>query len=331
MRPKLNYFKYFYYLINYGSPLKLYNFALNKFEKKIKRIHLRSFPINVMIEPVNSCNLNCVGCVTGTKHKEAIQPQVLKFDQFKKYFDQVKDYVFNISLFNWGEPFLNKNIFSIIQYASSKKCGVTVHSNLNIFNEIMAGKAIAAKLTHIYVAIDGATQETYEKYRKGGNLSQVFRNIELLVDKKRMEKSRFPMLTWQYLVFPHNAHEIEEARIRSKQLKMDAFEVFRGNLDNVGTFGFERTYDSGEKDAATSFKTFCDPLWDTLIIYPDGSVIPCCQAFREKDIFGNVDETSVRNVWNNDNYTEMRKAVKEKKWDNTMRFPCRECKILKRD
>ena len=330
MRPKITFLKYFYYLIYYGSPLKLYNFALNKFEKKIKRIHLKSLPINVMIEPANSCNLNCIGCITGTKHREAIQPQVLKFDQFKNYFDQVKDYVFNISLFNWGEPFLNKDIFSIIQYASSNKCGVTVHSNLNIFNEIMAENAITAKLTHIYVAIDGATQETYEKYRRGGDLSQVFRNIELLVDKKRKKNSLFPILTWQYLAFPHNVHEIEEARIRSKQLKMDAFEVFRGNLDNIGTFGFERTYDSGEKDTSTSFKRSCDPLWDTLIIYPDGSVIPCCQAFREKDIFGNVDETSVRNVWNNANYMEMRKAVKLKKWENTVRYPCRECKILKK-
>jgi radical SAM protein with 4Fe4S-binding SPASM domain len=304
--------------------------VLNKVEKKIKRIHLKSLPINVMIEPTNSCNLNCVGCITGTKPKEAIQPQVLKFEQFKKYFDQVKDYVFNISLFNWGEPFLNKDIFFIIQYASSNKCGVTVHSNLNIFNEIMAENSITAKLTHIYVAIDGATQETYEKYRRGGNLSQVFRNIEVLVDKKRKKNSLFPILTWQYLAFPHNVHEIEDARIRSKQLKMDAFEVFRGNLDNIGTFGFERTYDLKRKDTTTSVKKYCDSLWDTLIIYPDGSVIPCCQAFREKDIFGNVNETSVRNVWNNTNYMEMRKAVKRKKWTNNIRYPCRECKILKK-
>lgn len=330
MRPKLNYFKYLYYLLHNGSLPKLYNFALNKYEKKIKRIYLKSLPINVMIEPGNICNLKCTGCITGTNHAEAIPPQVLKYDQFKKYFDQVKDYLFNISFFNWGEPFMNRDIFSIIEYATSNRCGVTVHSNLNIFNEAMAEKAVATKLTHLYVAIDGATQETYEKYRRGGNLSQVLNNIELLIEKKRKMNSRFPLLTWQYLAFPHNANEIEDARIKSQELRMDAFEVFRGNLDNIGTFGFERTYDSEKKDVTISFKKFCDSLWDTMIIYPDGSVIPCCQAFREKDIFGNVGESPIRSVWNNENYTQMRRAVIKRKWENTLRYPCRECKILKR-
>lgn len=280
------------------------------------------------MEPCNICNLRCLGCITGIKHEEAIEPQMLNFEQFKKIFDQFKEYVFNISLYNWGEPFLNKDIFSIVEYATSNKCAVTLHSNFNIFDELMAEKAILSRLTHIYLAIDGATQETYEKYREGGDLSRVFKNIEILVSKKKENRSIFPLLTWRYLIFPHNVHEIELARRKSKNFNLDAFEVSFGNLDNIGTFGMEKRYDLTVGNMVTSTRNFCNSLWDTLIIYPDGSVIPCCQSFRKTDIFGNVNGSSIKEVWNNKEFVTMRKIISTKKIGKGIRHPCCECKII---
>jgi radical SAM protein with 4Fe4S-binding SPASM domain len=284
-----------------------------------------------MIEPCNICNLRCPGCITGTGHPEAIERLMLSLDQFKAIFDPIKEYVFNISLYNWGEPFLNKDIFSIVSYASSNKCAATVHSNFNIFDESMAEKAILSRLTHIYLSIDGATQETYEKYREGGNLSRVFKNIEILVNKKKKMKSLFPILTWKYLIFPHNFHEVEMARRKSKDLQLDGFEVFHGNLDNLGTFGVEKRFDISTGNVTTYTGDSCDSLWDTLIVYPDGSVIPCCQSFRKIDIFGNVHDGSIGQLWNNNNFTGMRKMIKmmnRNKIEDGMRHPCCECKII---
>jgi radical SAM protein with 4Fe4S-binding SPASM domain len=253
---------------------------------------------------------------------------MLDLDQFRRIFDQVKEYVFNISLYNWGEPFLNKNVFSIIEYASASGCAVTVHSNFNIFDDLMAEKAISSHLTHIYLSIDGATQQTYEKYRRTGELSQVIRNIELLVSKKQTAKSRLPILTWKYLIFPHNVHEIESARQMAKHLKVDAFELVPGNTDNLAVFGREEFHDLSTGRLLTNQRDFCDALWDSLIVYPDGSVIPCCQAFRKKDIFGNVLKTSVREVWNNEDFVAMRKAVGNKRIEGPIRHPCCECTII---
>lgn len=281
-----------------------------------------------MIEPCNICNLKCLGCITGTRHEESIEPQMLNFEQFKKIFDQFKDYVFNISLYNWGEPFLNKDIFSIVKYATLNKCAVTVHSNFNTFDESMAENAISGRLTHIYLAIDGATQKTYEKYRKGGNLSRVFKNIEMLVNKKKQNRSIFPLLTWRYLIFPHNVQEIGLARRKSKQLNLDAFEISFGNLENIATFGVEKRYDLATGNIVSYTSKFCNSLWDTLIIYPDGSVIPCCQSFRKIDIFGNLNSFSIREVWNNKEFLTMRKIISTKKIEKGIRHPCCECKII---
>jgi radical SAM protein with 4Fe4S-binding SPASM domain len=330
MRPRITYWKYLYYLACCGSSKKLGNYLLNRMEKKTRRVLLKSRPVNILIEPCNICNLKCPGCITGIKHDEAIRPQMLDLDHFKRVFDQVREYVFNISLYNWGEPFLNKNIFSIIEYASSSGCAVNVHSNFNIFDDSMAEKAISSGLTHIYLSIDGATQETYETYRRGGRLSRVIENVRLLVSKKEAMKSRFPILTWKYLVFPHNVHEIEMARQRAKELRVDAFELIRGNVDNVGVFGREEVHDLSTGKMITYQSYFCDALWDSLIVYPDGSVIPCCQAFRKKDIFGNVLDTSVEEVWNNADFVAMRKIIGSKQIDGAVRHPCCECSIVEK-
>ena len=328
MRAKVIYFKYLYYFVCCGSTRKLYNYLLNRIEKAMRKVFLKSLPVKVMIEPCNICNLKCEGCITGIKHPEAIKPLMLNFDQFRRIFDPVKEYVFSISLYNWGEPFLNEDIFSIVNYAVSNRCAVTLHSNFNVFNEGMAERAILSRLTHIYLSIDGATQETYEKYRKGGDLSRVLKNIEILVNKRKEMKSIFPIVTWKYLIFPHNFREIEMARRRSKELNVDGFEVFFGNLDNVATFGSEARYDPATGKIVIYHKHFCDSLWDTLIMYPDGSVVPCCQSFRKIDIFGNSNAHSIREIWNNDDYSKMRSIIGRRRIEKGIRTPCRDCKII---
>jgi radical SAM protein with 4Fe4S-binding SPASM domain len=330
MRPKITYWKYLYYLTHCGSAKKFYNYALNRIEKQSKRPLLKSLPVNILIEPCNICNLKCPGCITGIRHEDAIRPQILDLARFKRIFDQVREYVFNISLYNWGEPFLNKNIFSIIEYASSNGCATTVHSNFNVFDDSMADQAISSRLTHIYLSIDGATQETYEKYRSGGQLSRVIKNVKVLVSKKERMKSEFPILTWKYLVFPHNVHEIEAARQWAKKLKMDAFELVRGNMDNVAVFGREEIHDLSTGATVTYRADFCDSLWDSLIVYPDGSVIPCCQAFRKKDIFGNLLENPLEEIWNNKDFVTMRKTIGANRIDGVVRHPCCDCSILRK-
>jgi len=330
MRAKATYLKYLYYLTHCGGIKKMKNYILNKIEKKTKKIYLKSLPINIMISPGNICNLSCPGCDLGAKSPDLIQPRVLSFQQFKHIFEQIKDYIFNISLFGLGEPFLNKEIFRMIDYSSKNRCGTTIHSNFNIFDAEMAEKAIESRLTHIYLSIEGVSQEIYEKYRIGADIATLFRNIEILVNMKKKKKSIFPLLTWKYLIFPYNIHEIELSRQKAKILGFDAFEVFHANLDNLGTFGIVKHYDFTSGTIKTFIADFCDSLWDSVMIYPDGSVFPCCKSFRKKDVFGNIYDEPFRKIWNNHNFLNARMLLNTRETDNPLRYPCRDCGIIKK-
>lgn len=329
MRTQATYSKYLYYINNCSSPKKIFNYFLNLGEKRLKRIYLRSMPVNLVIEPGNICNLSCPGCVTGARHPDSMPELQLDYAGFKAIFDQIKDYVFSVFLYNWGEPFLIKDIFAMIAYASNSRCGTTVHTNFNIFSNQMAEETIKSRLTHIYLSIDGATQKTYEQYRAGGCLNKVFENIELIVEKKRQLKSNLPFLTWKYLLFPYNADEVRLAEKKSKELGVDAFEIFPANLDSLATFGRAKYYDLKRRKVIDSSVTECNAFWDSLFVYPDGSVLPCCSAFRRKDVFGNILKQPLRQVWNNRDFLNLRKCLKTKKPETPIRYPCCECEVIK--
>jgi len=193
----------------------------------------------------------------------------------------------------------------------------------------MAEETIKSRLTHIYLSIDGATQKTYEKYRVGGCLSKVLENIELIVKKRSQLKSKLPFITWKYLLFPYNADEVTLARQKSKELRIDAFEVFPANLDSLATFGRVKYYDSKSRKVINSSVTDCSAFWDSLFVYPDGSVLPCCSAFREKDVFGNILKQSLRQIWNNRDFLTLRKCLKTRKPEMPLRYPCCECEVIK--
>jgi hypothetical protein len=71
----------------------------------------------------------------------------------------------------------------------------------------------------MFCSIDGATQDSYEKYRRGGNLELIIKNLELILKIKKELKSTTPHIVWRFLVFKHNEHEIELAKhIAAKSL-----------------------------------------------------------------------------------------------------------------
>ena len=71
------------------------------------------------------------------------------------------------------------------------------------------------------VALDGASNETYKIYRVGGDFERVIAHIRTINAFKQRYKTDLPKMTWQFIAFGHNEHEIEKARNMAVELKMD--------------------------------------------------------------------------------------------------------------
>lgn len=306
--------------------VKALNHYLITFQKLIlKNEFVLGVPEYVMIDTTNTCNLHCPLCPTGQGRNE-YPKGMMKLETFKKVIDESGKRLYDIYMGNWGEPLLNPEIYEMIKYAHKYNIRISINTNLNTLDKDSAKKLVESKPEALFVSIDGASQTSYEKYRKGGDFNKVIDNIKLISEIKKQRNSNLPVIVWQFLVMKHNEVEIDRASEMAKKLGIQfelkyvrcdmGREVFMSDkekFENAGQWlpGDEQ-YSRYDYKLGTrrNRKSSCWFLWDFAVINWDGGVAPCCAVYREEDILGSIENTSFKSIWNNAKYKAAREAVR---------------------
>jgi MoaA/NifB/PqqE/SkfB family radical SAM enzyme len=249
-------------------------------------------PKKIRLEASSACQLRCPSCPTTTGDARPVLGRgFLKFVDFKALVDS-NPWVREIELSNYGEIFVNPELAAIIAYAHGR--GVVLScdngANLNNIDDPVIEAMVRYGLRSITCSIDGASQQTYGRYRVRGNFDDAIANIKRINHFKRIYRSQFPVLTWQFVVFGHNEHEIGIARQRAAELGMGFYlklswdEEFSpvknpdlvrrsGGLDAVTREEFR------EKHGQDYMQGICGHLWETPQINWDGKVLGCGRNF----------------------------------------------------
>lgn len=323
------------YFLKYVFPIrkKIVNFLLVNISKKFKLTKIRGYPLTLMIEPTNICNLKCPLCPTGAgliKRKKGF----LTFYNFKKVIDEIGDYIIHLRLWNWGEPLLNKDIFRIISYAKKKEIFTNLSTNSHFLNKEIAKKLIKSKLDELIISLDGASEETYKEYRKGGDFKKVIDSIKFLVNEKNRLNKKLPYINLQFIIMKHNEKEIDKIKNLAKKINVDELSFktvgimnYFSNEDIKKYLPDEGIYSryiikNNKLTPKRKIKNWCDFLWGEMTINWDGDAVPCCFDMNNLHVFGNVFNQRVKEVWNNKNYINFRKMILKNKKEITL---CKEC------
>lgn len=306
--------------LQYNSLKKMVNLTMVLTQFYLKRPIVRGYPFILKVEPTTRCNLRCPGCIAhGTDFP--IEDGDMPLELFKKLCDEMGEYLYKISLYITGEPLLNKQIYDMIEYATKKRIGTVISTNFHVFNEEKAEKMISAGLSHIIICIDGVSQKIYEKYRIGGKLDKVLKNIEILIRKKREMGSKQPFIEIQAVRNEYNGEELPLIREMSVKMKADRFTI-REDLRDYKDATHDRT---------------CFWLWFTSLITERGVVIPCCASAwwsTDEKEFGNISTSGFKDVWNNDKYRTAREIFcrmgKRAEQNNNFNPLCDGCTIFRR-
>ncbi len=209
--------------------LKVLNLWLAKHHLQARSAHVGSRPFALYIDPSNSCNLGCPGCVHSTTSKEKHlfdwKPGIMSQSRLETLFQSYGPFAAHVGFYNYGDPLVNPLTPKFIKLAKSYLIQTAASTNLS-FPKFDAGAYVDSGLDFLTLSIDGATQLVYEKFRRKGKLDVVLENIEKLAEAKRRRNKRTPVLSWNFLAFEHNAHEIGAARQLAKDLDVDQFSVF---------------------------------------------------------------------------------------------------------
>ena len=203
--------------------LKLSNIVVGKFQYRHRHAHLIAQPFGLIVDPCNTCPLACPGCI----HRKTELPQAnidwvpgnLKQNTVDQLFGKYGPYAISTQYFNWGEPLLNKKTPDFIRTARRFLTRTSISTNLSV--PFDAEALVASGLDYLVMSIDGASANTYQKYRVDGDWELVLKNVTKLVEARNRLKSKTPYLVWQYLLFEHTLGEIDQAKQMAKQLGVD--------------------------------------------------------------------------------------------------------------
>ena len=282
-----------------------------------KPVHF-GLPLGISIEPTNHCNLKCKECPTGMdvlqRAKENINKKLAR-NVIKELSPELTTVIFYFQ----GEPFINNEVYELINYVSDENIYSITSSNGHFFTKENVERLLQSGLNRLIISLDGTTQETYKKYRVGGSLKKVIKGVQLLVSEKQKTKSKLPKLVLQFLITAENEHQINEARIFAKKLAVDEinfktaqiYDFKNGNplIPQNEKYSRYRKQKDGTYRIKSKLKNRCWRMWSQPVITSSGDVVPCCFDKDAKYKMGNLNNHTFKEIWGSDNYKNFRNMV----------------------
>lgn len=274
----------------------------------------------IQIELTNNCNYRCVNC---PRHGNQMTRKkgFADFDLVKRLLDEsfeISKYV-NFSFF--GEPLLHPKFLDILAYTQRKPKGfkVVINSNMSLVTKHIMEKFIEFDLTQLRISIDAASNETYNIVRGGNSCLDLNGNI---IRENRLNAIDEKLRYWFSLknhtstrhVFPVSSLNKNDVIPYVKK-----WYPYLGSNDHILLKSI-LTYGGKISDNEIT-NSFCN-IWslDLLTVDWDGNVSPCNLDTNMDLIVGNVKDSTLKQLYQNDKFNKLKQLSKQKKV-----FPCNNC------
>jgi radical SAM protein with 4Fe4S-binding SPASM domain len=280
--------------------------------------YAQGYPYMLQIEPTNFCNLACPHCPTG-RNELGRERRHLPLEEFKSIIDDLSDYLLFLVMWSWGEPFMNPDFPAMIRYASEKGIKTVTSTNGQFFtDEAYLEDLLTSGLTTLIVAVDSLYQDTYETFRRKGNLNKALEGLERTVNLKN--KTGSPTnIVMRMVITKQNEHELESLRAKAKLMGVDRFSVKTVNPSCDSVFMDEGTVPENPRYRRYEYKkgsyqrvraeADCNYIWTFCTVHSNGDIIPCCYDYDATMALGNINTESISKVWNGPAFRDLRRKV----------------------
>jgi MoaA/NifB/PqqE/SkfB family radical SAM enzyme len=314
------------FYLHHHTPKRAKNFAHTMHSLLRRPIHAPNMPISLKVEPSAMCQLRCPGCAQSSPlFKVQTKGKVMQLPLFEHILDQLGDCLYRIQFYDLGEPFLNKELLTMISMATNRyNIGSQVSTNFSFpFSDQYCRDIVESGLEHLIIAMDGVDAPTYSAYRVGGRFELVEQGMRQIVRWKRQLGLRYPIVEWQFIVFEHNRHVIERAKRMAKEIGVDRF-CLKYDAASVPS-----DFSHGDRLKLKALRRIhlksCLWLWGSVIIDSEGLVRPCCNAGRI-EVLGDMRSTPFSDIWNSESMKYLRACVRtEGRQNRSSNSPCAGC------
>jgi MoaA/NifB/PqqE/SkfB family radical SAM enzyme len=250
----------------------------------------------IQIDLLSTCNAKCLHCYRQTvighenNHYEKnihVNPKSFKLALQDPYFNNLEEILF---CGNYGDPLASLHLIELLDdiYEIKPNLSLMFHTNGSLGPKDL-WTALAARLNgkgkFVKFAIDGL-KDTNHIYRRGVSWTSVMENAQNFI-------AAGGRAVWMFIIFDHNEHQVEEARVLSKKLGFAKFETRRNFASNYKP-QYELTKEEQNEiisnlspptrsdydvsvEKINSIEIQCESVQEeSVYIDHDGRIWPCC-------------------------------------------------------
>lgn len=178
-------------------------------------------PNNLEIELTTKCNASCPQCVRNFYGGPKWPSLPLISHKLETLQDKLGDFLYEIDSVKlcgtYGDPCVYDKIVDVVAWLKTyKHLHVNINTNGGMDKDIWTDLAkLMSPTDYITFGIDGL-EDTNHLYRKDVRWDILMRNVKSFINAGGTA-------AWQFIVFEHNQHQVDEAKILSKALGFKHF------------------------------------------------------------------------------------------------------------
>ena len=193
----------------------------------VRDLNVAPLPGRLYVECTAACNISCFQacCAPETGITRTRQAGMLDFDLFTRVIDEAGPTLHRVDFFNYGEAFLHKRAVEMCAYIKTTFPHIYLYTSTNglALNDEKARRLVHSGIDEVTFSIDGASQDTYVRYRQRGKFDLAVANLRAMADEKAKSGRDVPQLNWRYILFNWNDSddEMEKARAMATEYGVD--------------------------------------------------------------------------------------------------------------
>lgn len=255
------------------------------------RPEAKNFPMMCVLSFVYACNAECPNCpyTNSEIRKDYADALVMPQEIFKKIADECAEYDSYLRITGGGEPMLHPKAVELMVYAKNMGCRIGLITNGSMFTNGDIDSLVEKNIDNIEFSVDAPDEETYKAVRPGLDWKILNKNIKRVINARNKTGSKT-----RVIVSAINQKGVDIDKVISYWEPI----VDKVQIRKYLTWGYNKDLSQDKAPYLPLEKKIpCPWLFERFNIDSRGYATVCGEdiAFNEK--FGNVMDTSIKELW----------------------------------
>lgn len=290
-------------------------------------------PYVLYIDPCGLCNFNCNFCPCyRSDYRKEERHAMMDYELFQKIVDDMAEFeeqVKVVYLYGFGEPLLNKDLIRMARYLKERKVcrEIRIYTNGALLSPEKNQELVDSGIDLIRISLEGLSSEDYKKVCEARiDFDELIRNIADLYERSRGKceiSVKVANVSIRTAEDAEKFYDIFEA-ISDYRFIEDIVEGWPEFDEIVLPEGAVSADEWIWKKKDRKGYSICTYSMTNMVVYANGFVCACPADWKFGTQYGDVHESSLKELWNSSKLRELQLKHLERRRNEIE--VCRNCK-----